>query len=81
MTTLKKIIGAIFNSARERMDGTSWISWSLKIILKNCFILPIPQMPTCSHKSCLSPRVRNSIPMLVEVTKILVPAIKSKEVS
>jgi hypothetical protein len=79
--TLKKIIGAIFDSAKEGLNDTSWISWFLKIILKNCFISPIPQMPTSSHKSCLPPRVKNGFPMLVKVIKNPVPAIKSKEVS
>lgn len=32
-----KIIGAVFDGAREGMDDTSWISRSLKIILKICF--------------------------------------------
>lgn len=62
-----KIIGAVFDGAREGMDGTSRISRSLKIILKICFISSIPQMTTCSHKSCLPPRVTNVIPMLAEV--------------
>jgi len=62
--TLKKIIGAIFDSAREGLNDTSWINYSLKIILKNCFISPISQMPTSSHESShykVLPAIKNSI--------------------
>ena len=71
-----------FNGANEILDDISWVIWSLESFFKNSFVSLSPQMPACSHESCLQPKLRNSNRSFARVFENPIPAInKGKYIS
>ena len=60
-------------------NHVSVVRWTLKVILKNSFIPPLPYKPTSHHKNRSPFFILNTMQLMIDILKDPVPAIKRKK--
>lgn len=73
---LKVIIGSLIYVFRILLNQTNEVIWSLKIVLKDCFISSRLKELTCSHEGGLRSILGSANVKLVKVVKNPIPTIK-----